>query len=56
MQMTGLDITKDHILEMACIITDGDLKTVAEVWFNLFGIEFMDGFNEVDFVYIGSHI
>ncbi len=28
--MTGLDDTKDHILEAACLITDGDLNIVAE--------------------------
>ena len=27
----GLDVDNDRILEMACIITDGDLKLVAEV-------------------------
>lgn len=30
-QMTGLDIEKDEIIEMACIITDSDLNIVAEV-------------------------
>lgn len=29
-QMTGLDDTKDHILEAACLVTDGDLNIVAE--------------------------
>lgn len=29
--MTGLDIEKDQIIEMACIITDSDLNIVAEV-------------------------
>lgn len=28
--MTGLNIEKDTILEAACIITDSDLKIVAE--------------------------
>ncbi|KAF5893573.1 oligoribonuclease, mitochondrial, partial [Clarias magur] len=28
--MTGLDIEKDEIIEMACIITDSDLNTIAE--------------------------
>lgn len=28
---TGLDVDTDHILEMACIITDGDMNIVAEV-------------------------
>lgn len=28
--MTGLDDTKDRILEAACLITDGDLNIVAE--------------------------
>ena len=27
----GLDVDKDHILEMACLITDGDMNIVAEV-------------------------
>lgn len=30
-QMTGLDIEKDQIIEMACIITDSDLNILAEV-------------------------
>ncbi|KAJ7305042.1 hypothetical protein JRQ81_010831 [Phrynocephalus forsythii] len=29
-QMTGLDIEKDQILEMACLITDSDLNVLAE--------------------------
>lgn len=29
-QMTGLDDSKDHILEAACLITDADLNIVAE--------------------------
>lgn len=28
--MTGLDIEKDHILEIACIVTDNTLKIVSE--------------------------
>uniref|UniRef100_F7BI45 RNA exonuclease 2 n=1 Tax=Xenopus tropicalis TaxID=8364 RepID=F7BI45_XENTR len=28
--MTGLDIEKDHIIEMACLITDSDLDILAE--------------------------
>ncbi|EFA75484.1 RNA exonuclease 2 [Heterostelium album PN500] len=28
LEMTGLDITKDHIMEMACIITDSELNVV----------------------------
>lgn len=28
--MTGLDIEKDHIMEIACIITDSDLNVVAQ--------------------------
>ena len=27
----GLDIDKDHIVEMACIITDENLEIIAEV-------------------------
>nr|XP_020504581.1 oligoribonuclease, mitochondrial isoform X1 [Labrus bergylta] len=30
LEMTGLDIEKDQIIEMACIITDSELKIVAE--------------------------
>lgn len=30
-QMTGLDIEKDKIIEMACIVTDSDLNIIAEV-------------------------
>lgn len=29
--MTGLDIEKDQIIEMACIVTDADLNILAEV-------------------------
>ncbi|XP_026748989.2 probable oligoribonuclease isoform X1 [Galleria mellonella] len=29
LEMTGLDIDKDHILEIACLVTDGDLNVVA---------------------------
>jgi oligoribonuclease len=30
LEMTGLDITTDVILEIACVITDGDLNVIAE--------------------------
>merc|ERR1712004_804658 len=30
LEMTGLDIDNDHIIEMACLITDGKLNMVAE--------------------------
>lgn len=30
LEMSGLDIDKDHILEIACLITDGNLRVVAE--------------------------
>lgn len=30
LEMSGLNIDKDHILEMACLITDSNLKIVAE--------------------------
>lgn len=30
LEMTGLDVDTDHILEMACLVTDGDLTVVAE--------------------------
>lgn len=29
--MTGLDISKDHLIEIAVLITDGDLNIVAKV-------------------------
>ena len=29
--MSGLDIDKEHIIEMACIVTDHNLEIVAEV-------------------------
>lgn len=29
--MTGLDIEKDQIIEMACIVTDAQLNILAEV-------------------------
>lgn len=28
--MSGLDIDKDHIMEIACLVTDGDLNVVAQ--------------------------
>ncbi|KAI8470911.1 MAG: ribonuclease H-like domain-containing protein [Monoraphidium minutum] len=30
LEMTGLDLDKDTIIEIACLVTDGDLKTVVE--------------------------
>ncbi|XP_044738496.1 probable oligoribonuclease isoform X2 [Chrysoperla carnea] len=30
LEMTGLDIEKDHILEVACLVTDGKLDIIAE--------------------------
>lgn len=29
LEMTGLDIEKDHILEIACLVTDAQLNVVA---------------------------
>lgn len=29
LEMTGLDVDKDHILEIACLVTDADLNLVA---------------------------
>lgn len=29
--MTGLDIEKDQIIEMACLVTDAELNILAEV-------------------------
>lgn len=31
LEMTGLDVERDHIIEVAVIITDGELNTVAEM-------------------------
>lgn len=31
LQMSGLDVNTEHILEMACIITDANLNVLAEV-------------------------
>lgn len=31
LEMTGLNIDKDHIIEMAVIVTDKDLNVIAEV-------------------------
>lgn len=30
MEMTGLDVNKDRIMEIACIITDNNLSILAE--------------------------
>ncbi|XP_012540170.1 probable oligoribonuclease [Monomorium pharaonis] len=30
LEMTGLDVDKDHILEIACLVTDKNLKIVSE--------------------------
>ncbi|KAJ3163114.1 hypothetical protein HDU86_002283 [Geranomyces michiganensis] len=30
LEMTGLDLAKDHIIEIAVLVTDGDLNVVAE--------------------------
>lgn len=30
MEMTGLDIQKDLILELACVLTDGSLKNIVK--------------------------
>lgn len=29
LEMTGLDISKDHILELACLVTDAQLNIIA---------------------------
>lgn len=39
--MTGLDIEKDQIIEMACIITDSDLNILAKVRLNTIGMLFV---------------
>lgn len=33
--MTGLDLVKDHLIEIAVLITDGDLNIIAEVSFHV---------------------
>ncbi len=33
-QMTGLNIDTDHIIEMACLVTEEDLNIVAEASFS----------------------
>jgi oligoribonuclease len=33
--MTGLNIKKDHLIEIAVLITDGDLNVVAKVYYKL---------------------
>lgn len=30
LEMTGLDIEKDHILEIACVVTDENLNIIAK--------------------------
>ena len=35
-QMTGLDVEKDRIIEIACLVTTGQLDIVAEVMSLLF--------------------
>ena len=30
LEMTGLDIEKDHILEIACLVTDANLDVIAK--------------------------
>ena len=36
LEMTGLNIDKDHIIEMAVIVTDKDLNVIAEVRYHEF--------------------
>ena len=31
LKMSGLDVEKEHILEIACIVTDKELNVIAEV-------------------------
>ncbi len=31
LEMSGLNVNTEHILEMACLITDADLNIIAEV-------------------------
>ncbi len=42
-QMTGLDIEKDQIIEMACIVTDSDMNIIAEVGFFVHRIKNING-------------
>jgi len=41
-QMTGLDIEKDRIIEMACIVTDSDLNIIAEVGDSLLLVKYAE--------------
>lgn len=41
MEMTGLDIENDHIIEIAVLITDGNLNVLDEVcYWKILNIEF----------------
>jgi len=51
LEMTGLDPDRDHILEIATVITDKDLNTVAEgpqiaIYHSGSRLELMDGWNQ----------
>ena len=39
--MTGLDKDVDHLLEIACLITDADLKIVAEVSISMDNVQIL---------------
>lgn len=45
--MTGLDVFNDHIIEVCCIVTDGDLSIVDEGYESVihYGNEVMDAMN-----------
>lgn len=48
-EMTGLDVFQDHIIEICCIITDGNLEIVDEKGFEstvYYPKEVLDGMNE----------
>ena len=48
LEMSGLDVKKEHILEIACIITDGDLNIIgkSEDLIIHHSKEFLDGMND----------
>ena len=48
LEMSGLDLKKDHILEIACIITNGDLEIVAKSEDLVINhpVELLDGMND----------
>ena len=54
-EMTGLDLTKDALIEIACVVTDGELKVLDDGLDVLIKppAEALDGMDDVD---LGSGI